>query len=197
MSEGNAPALQALLECDFEQTIEPTRDRRRQGHVLSRREDDGISGRDVGARDRRHRDVGLARLGRREGGEEAELVAVRESATLDHDARENAETRIDDRLCGAVEVRLLGLERGVLQSSECGAELLVGAAVDTSSDGAKKRMKRERDRSVGGGARLFIAAPQLDVNVLVEGAREAIAGVWEDAPSPARERQIRNRRVVR
>ena len=145
----------------------------------------------------RHRDIRLAGLGRGECREEPELIAVGEAAPLDDDARENTEAGVDDGACGAVEVRLLGLERGVLESGERGAELFVGAAVHTAADRAQKRMKREGDRTVGRGAGLLVPAPQLDVDVLVEGAGETIAGVREDAPSAARRRQIRNRRVIR
>ena len=57
-------------------------------------------------------------------------------------------------------------------------------------------MEREGDRTIGRRAGLVVAAPELDVDVLVEGSGEAIAWVREDAPPAARGRQIRDRRIV-
>ena len=99
-----------------------------------------MTGRNVRAGDRGHRDVRLAGLGRWESGEEPELVAVGEAAALDHYAGENAESGVDDGARHAVEIRLLGFECRVLQSCERGAELLVRATVHASADRAEKRM---------------------------------------------------------
>jgi hypothetical protein len=74
------------------------------------------------------------------------------------------------------------LDRGSLEASQGGPELLIGAAIDSPAHGAKKSVKGEGDQAVARGVGLMIASHQLDVDVLVERARKALTGGRQNTP---------------
>ena len=95
-----------------------------------------------------------------------------------------------------VEVDAARLERRALEATQRASKLLVGAAVNATTDRAKKCVERERDDAIVGAIRFVIAAKELDVDVLVERAGNAVAGRREDAPASSRFGSVRDRRVI-
>ena len=57
-------------------------------------------------------------------------------------------------------------------------------------------MEREADDAIFGSARLVKAVMELDIHILVEGSREAIAGAGEHPPAPTSFRRKGDCRVL-
>ena len=124
-------------------------------------------------------------LARGDRGEELQLLAIERAPPLDRDGAEQREAEIAARPPRRGLVDAGGLEGGALEAAERAAQLLVGASVDAAAHGAQERVQREGDRAVRRLARLVVPAQQLDVDVLVEGAGQAVARARNDAPAPA------------
>jgi len=112
------------------------------------------------------------------------LITVSRAAALDSDGVEDRESAIEPRRCERIEVDPARFERCAFESAQCRAKLFVRTAIYAPTNRPKKCVKRERDDTVIGAVRFVVATKQLDVDVLVEGARDTVAGRRETRQRP-------------
>src|SRR6202011_898485 len=74
---------------------------------------------------------------------------------------------------------------GSLESGEGGPKLFVRSAIDTSADRTQEGVEGKADHPIFGGPRFVVAVQELDVDILIESAGQAIARTGQHAPPPA------------
>src|SRR5688500_5280298 len=143
-----------------------------------------VARRDVCADGDADGDACVARLRCRERWEQRELFAVARPSSLDSTRAKDGKPTIDSRCGTGVEVDAGGLKRGSLEPGEGRTELLIRPTVYPAADRPQERMEGERDHAVVRARRFVIAVEQLDVDVLIKRARDAVIGAGDDTPSP-------------
>src|SRR5207248_9370515 len=88
------------------------------------------------------------------------------------------------------------LENRFLESCQSRAQLFVRPAVDAPTNRSQKGVQRKADDAVFGGACFVVAVKELNVDVLVESARQPIAGARQHAPAATALGREGNRRVL-
>jgi len=194
--ERDSPCYGSILARHLQETIQTSGDRGREVEVSRRRERDNVPGGNVRPDSRANRDSGVARLRCRQRRKQRELIAIARTSPLDGDGAQDGEASIESGGGGGIEVHTSGFQRRALEPAQGGAELFVRSAVDASTNRPQKCVERERDDAIIGAVGLVVPMQELDVDVLVERAGDAIAWRREDAPSTARFGRVNNRGIV-
>ncbi len=183
LRQRNAPRQQSFGARHLEQAVEPACDRRREREILCGRNHGHMTGSDVAPYARRQGDSCVTRFVGGERWEQGDLIAVERSSPVYRHGLKEAEAQIERAARGGVPIGCGGLKQCALEPHESAAELFVGAAVCTPTDGSKKGVQRETNGAVGRHAGFDKATAHLDVDILVKGARKSIPRIRDHAPS--------------
>jgi hypothetical protein len=121
-------------------------------------------------------------FGNRDRVEERQLFTIKRPPALNRHRCQQRELEIS-AAARLVFVHALRLESCSLEAAESVAELFVCATIDAPVHGAQERVKGERDGSIFRFPGFVKSPQQLDVDILVERAGQAIARARQHTPS--------------